>query len=119
MTETNRFAALSVEVILEAFSRAAVKYKREYKKIPVLIIDNVNRLAENQMELLEQIQDFAKRASDQGKAVVVFVSSEGHVPRHMMGKLILFRVLFVSHYVLIMCNREKLMVEKWADRRNF
>jgi hypothetical protein len=77
------------------FLHAADKYKKEYKKIPVLIIDNANRLAEKQLELLEQIQDYAKLATDQGRATVVFVSSEGRVPRCMMGIYILFIVLFV------------------------
>ena len=83
----------SFEEVWEAFFRAAAKYKHEYKRIPVLIIDNANRLAEKQLELLEQIQDYAKRAVDQGTATIVFVSSEGRVPRRMMGMLILFIVL--------------------------
>ena len=66
------------------FSHAAAKYKQEYKTIPVLIIDNANR---NTTEELEQVQDYAKHASDNGIATVVFVTSEGRVPRHMMGKL--------------------------------
>jgi len=49
-----------------------------------LIIDNVNRLVEKQLELLEQIQDYAKLAADQGTATIVLVSSEGSVPRRMM-----------------------------------
>ena len=67
------------------FFQAVVKYKHEYERIPVLIIDNANRLAEKQLELLEQIQDYAKLAADQGTATVVFVSSEGRVPRRMMA----------------------------------
>jgi hypothetical protein len=80
---------------LEAFFHAAIKYNCEYEKIPVLIIDNANRLAEKQLRLLELLQDAAKRAADQGTATIVFVSSEGHVPRCMIGMLILFVVLFV------------------------
>jgi len=37
------------------FFHAAIKFKHEFKKIPVLIINNANRLAENQLKLLEQI----------------------------------------------------------------
>ena len=80
---------------MEAFFCAVAKYKQEYKKTPVLIIDNVNRLAEQQLELLEQIQDYAKLATDEGTATFVFVSGEGRVPRRMIGMLILFTVLFV------------------------
>jgi len=94
LLEANTLAALSLKEVWETFSHAAIKYEQEYKKIPVLIIDNANRLAEKQ---LEQIQDYAKRATDQGTATVVFVSSESHVPRHMIGKLFLFAVSFVCY----------------------
>jgi hypothetical protein len=55
----------------------------------------VNRLAQNQQEFLDLFQDYAKLAADQGIATVVFVSSEGRVPHRMMGKSIMFVVLFV------------------------
>jgi hypothetical protein len=93
LLKANNLAASSFEEVLEAFFHAAVKYKREYKRIPVLIIDNANRLAEKQLQLLEQIQDYAKRAADQGTATIVFLSSKGRVPRRMMGMLTLFIVL--------------------------
>jgi hypothetical protein len=51
--------------------------------------------AEKQLELLEQVQDYAKLTTDEGTATIVFVSSEGRVPRRMVGMLILFIVLFV------------------------
>ena len=95
LPKANNLAASSFEEVLEAFSRVAAKYKQEYKRTPVLIIDNANRLAEKQLELLEQIQDYAKLAADEGTATVVFVSGEGRVPRRMIGMLILFEVLFV------------------------
>ena len=65
------------------FSRAAAKYKQDYGKVPVLIIDNANKISK---EELNQIQDFAKLASDREIANVVFVTSDGHVPRHMMER---------------------------------
>jgi len=83
-----------------------------------LIIDNANRL-EKQLELLEQIQDYAKLAADEGTATVVFVWSEGRVPRRMMGILTLFIVLFMNSYVLTKSYREKLVVKTWEDRRNW
>jgi hypothetical protein len=79
---------------LQVFSQFAVKYKEECRKIPVLIIDNANRLSENHQRLLCQFQDYAKNAADEGIATVVFVSSEGRVPRRMMGKSVLFILLF-------------------------
>jgi chromosomal replication initiation ATPase DnaA len=86
----NTLPALSFKEVWEVFLHAADKYKKKYKKIPVLIIDNVNRLPKKQ---LEQVQDYAKRATDEGTATVVFVSSEGRVPRRMIRKSIMFIVL--------------------------
>ena len=74
------------------FSRIATRYEQEYGKIPVLIIDNANKIATEQ---LEQIQDYAKRASDMGIATVVFVTSEGSVPRRMMGNYNLYLLIVI------------------------
>jgi Cdc6-like AAA superfamily ATPase len=94
LLEANRFAAASLGEVLQVLSRHAIKYKQEYGKIPVLIIDNANRLAQKKQELLDLFQDYAKDAADKGRVTVVFVSSEGRVPRRMMGKSIMFIVLF-------------------------
>jgi hypothetical protein len=80
--------------VLHDFSRLAIKYNQQYKKIPVLIIDNANKLAQKQQELLDLFQDYAKSAADNGTVSVVFVSSEDSVLHHMMGKSIMFAVLF-------------------------
>ena len=64
--------------------------------MPVLIIDNANRLAQKHQVLLDLFQDYAKDTADERTATVVFVSSEGRVPRRMMGKLILFRLLLYA-----------------------
>jgi len=92
--EANRFAAASLEDVLQVLSHYAIKYKQEYKRVPVLIIDNANKLAQKQQGLLDLFQDYAKHAADEGIITVVFVSSEGRVPRRMMGKSIMFMVLF-------------------------
>jgi hypothetical protein len=75
--------------VLRVLSHHAIKYKQEYKRIPVLIIDNASRLALKQQELLDQFQDYAKDTADNGIISIVFVSSGGHVPRHMIRKLII------------------------------
>jgi hypothetical protein len=85
--------------------------------VPVLIIDNANRLSEEHWRLLSHLQDYAKDTADTGTISVVFVSSEGRVPRHMMRKSIMFIVLF--YYVLIKYYREKLVVKKWGYHRNW
>ncbi|KAI9765466.1 MAG: hypothetical protein M1839_005497 [Geoglossum umbratile] len=66
--------------VLDTFSRVALRYRKAHQAIPVLIIDNANRLPQL---LLAQIQDFAKEASDSDIATVIFISSEGRIPRRM------------------------------------
>jgi hypothetical protein len=114
LLKANRFAAVHLEEVLEVLSHLAIKYKQEYKRAPVLIIDNANRLAQQNPELLDHFQDYAKDTADNGTISVVFVSSEGGVPRHMMGKLIMF-----DCYMLIKYYREILLVvKKGANHRN-
>ncbi|KAN0073167.1 hypothetical protein V8E54_008387 [Elaphomyces granulatus] len=54
------------------------KVPERTSKIPVLVIDNANRLPG---PMLAQFQDFAKEAADRGIAKAVFVTNEGRVPR--------------------------------------
>jgi hypothetical protein len=91
LLEANRFAAASLVKVLQVLSHLATKYEQEHKKVPVLIIDNANRLKDPD---LHHLQDYAKDTVDDGTISVVFVSSEGRVPRHMSGKSIMFIVLF-------------------------
>ena len=95
LLEANRFAAVSLGGILQVLSHIAIKYKQEYNRVPVLIIDNANRLAVKQQRLLDLFQDYAKLTVDKEMVTVVFVSSEGYVPRRMMGKLIMFIVILL------------------------
>jgi len=88
--KANRFAVESLEEVLQVLSRHAIKYKQEYGKIPVLIIDNANRIPPKQQELLDLLQDYAKDAADKGQVTIVFMSSEGRILRRMMGKSIMF-----------------------------
>jgi hypothetical protein len=88
----------SLEEGLQVLSRHAIKYKQEYKRVPVLIIDNVNRLAQMQPRLLDLFQDYAKDTADNRIVTVVFLSSEGRVPRRLMGKLIMYIVLLIIMY---------------------
>ena len=92
LLKANRFAAASLGEVLDFFSRSAIKYKKEYKKVPVLIIDNANKLAKQYQKLLDIFQDYAKKAADEQRVTVVFVSSEGRIPRGMMRKSIMFVV---------------------------
>ena len=114
LLKANRFAA-SMYDVLRIFSHLAIKYDQGYGKVPVLIIDNANKLAHKQKSLLDQLQDYAKSATDNEIATVVFVSSEGRVPRRMMRKSIMS---YFDYYVLIKYYREKLVVKEWANHRN-
>jgi len=93
--EANVFEEMSLNDILKNFKHACKKFKREYKKVPVLIIDNSNRLSKQNTRTLDLFQDFAKDATDARCASVVFVTSEGRVLRHMRGNSIMFSVLIV------------------------
>jgi len=72
--------ATSIFEVFRVFSRVALRYRDVHQAIPVLVVDNTNKLP---TILLAQFQDFAKEASDSGIATVIFVSSEGRIPRRM------------------------------------
>ena len=86
LPKANRSAAPTLFNVFKVFSRVALKYREVHKVIPTLIINNANKLPES---LLAQFQDYAKKASDEGMATIVFVSSEGRIPHHMRGTSIL------------------------------
>ena len=52
----------------------------------MLVIDNVNRLAQKNPELLDILQDIAKDAADDRLFTTVFVTSEGQASIQMTGK---------------------------------
>ena len=72
--------------MFEVFSSVALKYRQAHKAIPVLVVDNANKLPE---PLLGLFQDYAKEAADNNIATIVFVSSEGRILRRMRGTSIL------------------------------
>ena len=90
LPKTNRSAATTLFEVFRVFSRVALRYRDAHQAIPVLIVDNANKLPEL---LLAQFQDFAKEASDSGIATVIFVSSEGRIPRYMRGTSILLKFI--------------------------
>ena len=71
------------------FLHIAKKYKKEYNKAPVLIIDNANRLDEKPEEFISILQDCARNVTDSGIATVVFVWNQSRGLHHMMSTLIL------------------------------
>lgn len=87
VSEANGLAPLNLSDLWEDFFTAASKFRKDFGVIPVIIIDNANRLAIKQPELLEMLQGHAKNATGSDSATFMFVSSEGLVPRRMMGRL--------------------------------
>ncbi|RIA98243.1 P-loop containing nucleoside triphosphate hydrolase protein [Glomus cerebriforme] len=72
--------------VLNAFERGARKYKANNGKPPVLILDNINKLSQDNVKLLKDLQNIAKLYADQRSCIIVFVNSEGTVPRMMMQR---------------------------------
>ncbi|CAG8521753.1 14729_t:CDS:2 [Funneliformis caledonium] len=75
-----------VSRVLNAFDKAARKYKANNGKPPVLILDNISKMGQKNVNMLEDLQDIAKLYADQHSCVIVFVSSERTVPRMMMQR---------------------------------
>lgn len=66
--------------------RAAAKFKQDWGRPPVLVIDNINRLAAKAPAILEELQDFARDRAVDSELIVVFVSSEGIAPNFLQSK---------------------------------
>ncbi|CAG8828999.1 14066_t:CDS:2, partial [Dentiscutata erythropus] len=66
--------------------RGARKYKVNNSKPPVLILDNISKLGQENVNMLKDLQDIAKLYADQSSCIIVFVSSEGTAPRMMMQR---------------------------------
>ncbi|RIA96836.1 P-loop containing nucleoside triphosphate hydrolase protein [Glomus cerebriforme] len=60
---------------LSAFKRIAKVYKANHNKPPVIIYDNVSRLARMDPDILYVLQDDAKDSADDGNYIAVFVST--------------------------------------------
>jgi hypothetical protein len=60
-------------------------YRKENNKAPVIVIDNINRLANDAPKILQILQDGAKDAVGSGLFTAVFVTSDGSAPSQMRG----------------------------------
>lgn len=65
---------------------AAAAFKKTHGRPPILIIDDINRLAQRHPKELEVLQDDAKDWADTKQLIIVFVSSEGNGPRLLQGR---------------------------------
>ena len=73
---------------MAAFKSAAIEYKKNNPcgQPPVIVYDNINQLIHKNPEILDFLQDDAKKNADDRKYIAVFVCSEGSVPRRMECK---------------------------------
>jgi len=78
---------LTWEYAFEQFERYAHWYRRETNISPVIVIDNINRLANNAPEILGILQEGAKDAVGSGLFTAVFVTSDGSATSQMGGNL--------------------------------
>ncbi|KAI9771991.1 MAG: hypothetical protein M1840_001279 [Geoglossum simile] len=85
----SRDTATTIFEVFDVFSRVALRYRNTHQAIPVLVVNNTNKLP---TLLLAQFQDFAREASDSGIATVIFVSSKGRIPRQMRERNVWSRV---------------------------
>ncbi|CAG8470436.1 8557_t:CDS:2, partial [Ambispora gerdemannii] len=74
------------DFLSEQLLTASLHYKRKYKRLMVLIIDQSDRIAKKVPEFLVLLQDFAKDGADKHTLVIIFVSNEGLVPQLMASR---------------------------------
>ncbi|PWW78456.1 hypothetical protein C7212DRAFT_362923 [Tuber magnatum] len=70
----------------EDFCNRAKAYRERTGHCAVLVIDNINRLALSNPQLLQHLQDMAKDAADSRMFITVFVTSEGQAPIQMLAR---------------------------------
>lgn len=72
--------------VFQALLDAAAKFKKENDGVvPVLVIDNLNRLASEDQDILRFLQDKAKDCADAKALTFVFVTSEGLAPSVLLS----------------------------------
>lgn len=76
----------SWERVLITFEKYAIDFKKRYGSVPVLIVDNCELLANKDPQMLEILQEAAKRAIDDSTWITVFVASVGNAPEQMEGR---------------------------------
>jgi hypothetical protein len=70
--------------VLPKFEEYAVTYKINKNVVPVLVVDNINMLAEEHPEILDALQRSARLAAMNQVYLVVFVSADGAAPPRMI-----------------------------------
>ncbi|RPA90978.1 hypothetical protein L873DRAFT_1820191 [Choiromyces venosus 120613-1] len=94
--------AILVEVFKE-FDNQAKVFKKNKGRSPVLVLDNINRLAEANPKLLNILQDMAKDAADDGLFITVFVTSRSASSR--LGKVVEIGDMNHDEAIDFLCNK--------------
>ena len=68
-----------IRLVLEVLEKAASRFKAEFGKIPVLIIDGVDLLAKHDEELCLQLITLSKILANTNQLKVILVSSKGSI----------------------------------------
>ena len=72
--------------LLDTFRHYAEEFRQKNQGQPaVLVIDNINYLANKKPEFLEMLQDIAKNSADRREFTIVFVCSVGRAPLMVMS----------------------------------
>ena len=77
----------NLSAALKLFGRAAARFQEEHKRPAVLVLDNMDIVAQESPKILYILQHNAKIAADKELYKVVFVCSDGVAPRKLRGKL--------------------------------
>jgi len=88
INQTSGSAKIDMLKALEMIKEGADKYKRATGKLPVLVIDDVNYLAEKSPDLLESLQLFAKDCADGRALYIIFVSTDGLAPSLLQSNIL-------------------------------
>lgn len=78
--KANSLVAVYLSDMWKTFYTIASKFNEKYSIVPVVIIDNTNKLAVKQKKLLEMLQDHIKKAANNSIVTFVFITLEGTVP---------------------------------------
>ncbi len=87
MEEPQQSENLSTKITGD-LQEAAREYSKKYNRPLVLVIDNINILANEDPKTLKVLQMNAKSWSDEGLIRVVFVASEGSAPQFLQSKFL-------------------------------
>jgi hypothetical protein len=76
---------LTWKYAFEQFEKYADWYRKENNRAPVIVFDNISRLANDAPEILDILQEGAKDAVESGLFTAVFVTYDSPATSQMRG----------------------------------